>query len=58
MDLKCAICGKGGSKNCSVCKSVAYCNQAHQKEDWSQHKIQCKMLKEQNANLTQNKTVS
>lgn len=44
---KCTNCGKvteEGTKllRCSKCKSVGYCNDACQRNDWSAHKLKCK----------------
>lgn len=42
---ECKICGKEeGLKKCVRCKSVAYCGEDHQKQDWSSHKRECKQL--------------
>lgn len=41
----CKVCDKEeGLKKCVKCKSVAYCGEGHQKQDWSSHKRECKQL--------------
>lgn len=39
----CVVCENPDSKKCSVCKLVFYCGREHQKEDWPQHKLICKI---------------
>ncbi|KAL5474915.1 hypothetical protein EMCRGX_G026942 [Ephydatia muelleri] len=44
---KCTNCGKvaeEGTKllRCSKCKTIGYCNEACQRNDWSAHKLKCK----------------
>eukprot|EP00004_Rigifila_ramosa_P027570 TRINITY_DN9033_c0_g1_i1.p1 TRINITY_DN9033_c0_g1~~TRINITY_DN9033_c0_g1_i1.p1 ORF type:complete len:169 (-),score=28.29 TRINITY_DN9033_c0_g1_i1:45-551(-) len=38
------FCGKEGANQCSGCKSVFYCGKDHQKEHWSRHKADCKII--------------
>ena len=38
----CNRCGSTGIKVCSGCKKVRYCSRECQKEDWSDHKQDCK----------------
>ncbi len=40
---KCNECGAPASKKCAGCGSVFYCSVEHQKEDWSSHKLFCKL---------------
>ena len=44
----CATCGKHQTqlqlKKCGRCKAVFYCSVACQKNDWKQHKTECKKL--------------
>ncbi|XP_043270368.1 uncharacterized protein [Venturia canescens] len=44
----CHVCRAYGKnielKRCSSCKSIAYCNQEHQKAHWLKHKELCKIL--------------
>ena len=42
MSNTCGVCGKSAEKRCSVCQGVYYCSQAHQKEDWKEHKKTCR----------------
>jgi hypothetical protein len=39
----CAVCkaALAGPKVCALCKEVAYCGSAHQKEHWKIHKKTC-----------------
>jgi hypothetical protein len=41
--LLCAVCkvALAGPKVCALCKEVAYCGSAHQKEHWKLHKKMC-----------------
>ena len=36
-----AVCGVESSLRCAKCKSVAYCDKAHQVQHWKVHKAQC-----------------
>jgi len=40
----CQKCKKVASSRCAKCKSVFYCGQEHQKEDWPNHKSVCAEL--------------
>jgi hypothetical protein len=42
----CEICGKVGINICSSCKHIRYCSKECQREDWPNHKVLCKSLKE------------
>lgn len=44
----CAVCGAIPKKlkRCTACKSVSYCSRECQVDDWGQHKLVCKQLKE------------
>jgi hypothetical protein len=42
VDNKCAVCNKKSTNRCSRCQCRFYCSLEHQKEDWKQHKINCK----------------
>ena len=43
MDIsnKCQTCGKEGTKKCTSCRRVAYCDAVCQKADWKEHKKIC-----------------
>ena len=43
MKRQCAGCEKEGKKlkQCSICKSVLYCNEAFQRAHWPIHKLNC-----------------
>lgn len=38
----CCVCKNPGSKMCSKCYNVRYCSEECQKQDWSEHKNDCK----------------
>ncbi|ODM90778.1 hypothetical protein Ocin01_15905 [Orchesella cincta] len=38
----CSICHQPCTQQCSLCKEVAYCGKAHQREDWKSHKLTCR----------------
>ncbi|EFQ85513.1 hypothetical protein CFE70_007784 [Pyrenophora teres f. teres 0-1] len=41
----CKICGKyEGARKCVRCKTVAYCGEEHQRQDWPSHKRECRQL--------------
>lgn len=43
---KCPICGENGEFRCSSCKSVFYCSETCQKQDWSHvHRLQCGLIR-------------
>ena len=46
----CAICKTPTLTCCSLCSEVFYCNEAHQREHWKEHKFQCKGLKQDSIN--------
>ncbi|KAK6626661.1 hypothetical protein RUM44_009137 [Polyplax serrata] len=39
---KCRICSMATPNRCTSCKKVAYCSREHQKEDWKNHKVNCR----------------
>jgi hypothetical protein len=41
---KCIVCSVPATKRCGQCHSVWYCNQAHQRDDWKKHRIQCQSI--------------
>ncbi|CAL8139286.1 unnamed protein product [Orchesella dallaii] len=41
-EWNCAICNQPCTQQCSLCKEVAYCGKAHQREDWKFHKLTCR----------------
>lgn len=41
--LPCERCSNKGLMKCSNCRGAWYCNRAHQREDWSQHKRFCRL---------------
>eukprot|EP01101_Sappina_pedata_P007148 TRINITY_DN3729_c0_g1_i1.p1 TRINITY_DN3729_c0_g1~~TRINITY_DN3729_c0_g1_i1.p1 ORF type:complete len:409 (+),score=161.12 TRINITY_DN3729_c0_g1_i1:149-1375(+) len=41
----CAVCGLSGDKICSQCRSVHYCDRAHQAAHWPSHKAYCTVYK-------------
>lgn len=41
-DSLCAICEQPAPFKCTACKTVFYCGVKHQKEDWHNHKSQCR----------------
>ncbi|CAH1154576.1 unnamed protein product [Phaedon cochleariae] len=45
MSETCAKCGAPSELKCSACKLVSYCNKEHQKEDWKNHKTNCRPFK-------------
>ena len=47
-DDRCAQCGGSGKPKllvCGGCKSISYCSDGCQKEDWKKHKLVCKVLR-------------
>jgi hypothetical protein len=42
-DGLCSRCMKVAGKRCGVCQAVWYCSTACQKQDWSSHKLVCKV---------------
>ena len=47
-DDRCAQCGGLGKPKllvCGGCKSISYCSDGCQKEDWKKHKLVCKILR-------------
>ena len=36
------VCGKKATSDCASCKPRAYCSKAHQRDDWKDHKVECK----------------
>ncbi|KAF9445845.1 hypothetical protein P691DRAFT_777271 [Macrolepiota fuliginosa MF-IS2] len=40
----CALCGEPGSSRCNGCKSIQYCSEGCQKEDWKVHKTLCRAV--------------
>lgn len=38
----CHVCGAEGAKDCSACRTVAYCSKTCQHQDWKQHKKACR----------------
>ena len=42
-DPDCAVCGLCATKTCSCCLNTHYCSKECQVEDWSKHKIPCKL---------------
>ena len=46
---KCEICNsKLNLSFCGRCKSIYYCSKEHQKQDWPEHKKNCKLEKRDN----------
>jgi hypothetical protein len=41
-DKKCIMCNSSDAKLCGLCKSISYCSQKCQKDDWPLHKKICK----------------
>lgn len=39
----CPVCQIESKLRCTRCKSVWYCSPQHQKDDWSIHKLVCKI---------------
>ena len=35
-------CGEKATSNCASCKTRGYCSKAHQRDDWKDHKVECK----------------
>ena len=38
----CVVCGRLAKSFCSGCKHIFYCTRDHQKQDWKNHKEDCK----------------
>jgi hypothetical protein len=38
----CVVCGHLAKSFCSGCKHIFYCTRDHQKQDWKNHKEDCK----------------
>lgn len=47
---KCAVCTEEAPFKCTACKTVNYCSVAHQKKDWTKHKINCRPFKIEQSN--------
>ncbi|XP_057655664.1 SET domain-containing protein SmydA-8-like [Diorhabda carinulata] len=43
---KCEVCKAPSTRKCSACKSVFYCSEIHQQENWKEHKNQCRPFEE------------
>ena len=44
-EVYCAICGVVSTLKCSKCLSIYYCSAEHQLQDWSTHKLECKLMR-------------
>lgn len=40
----CRVCCTNAKYKCSNCKRVGYCCAEHQREDWPEHKLNCKRM--------------